>query len=122
MHECTNNFPVYGVLGNPVAPVLLPQDREMLPPCIGPAASAIHRAAEKEHSRKPVYRPVKSYALGLGQNPFSRLDARLLGCTLQRVWMNIHCWSRGCRDLTTRRRRGEDAAGTQSVLNQGVEV
>jgi hypothetical protein len=32
MHECTNNFPVYGVLGNPIAPILSPQDREMLPP------------------------------------------------------------------------------------------
>ena len=32
MHESTNNFPVYGVLGNTIAPVLLAQDREMLPP------------------------------------------------------------------------------------------
>jgi hypothetical protein len=55
MHECTNNFPVYGVLGNPIAPVLYPKTVRCYPPPIGrPATSAIHRASESLYSRKLI--------------------------------------------------------------------
>jgi hypothetical protein len=43
------------------APVLLARVPSDHTPCIGPATSAIHRAAEKVYSRTPVYSPANRF-------------------------------------------------------------